>query len=322
MNAPDRWVRFETAEGPRHGYVSGESIVPIAGDLFGEWQPAGDPVPLAGARLLAPVIPPTFYACGINYEGHWRTASEEFGLDLDKTWPRSPRGRLPRARRDRRARRCHRSAGGRAAQRAGRSRAGRRHRQTREARGASRRRSDCIFGYTICNDVSARGWQFQDRTFWRSKNSDTFKPLGPWIQRDVDLASLVTRVSVNGEVRETFRTGNMIYSIADYIADHDPLHHAGPGRPDHHGHRRSLPADPRRRYASPSRSTGVGNPSSRTPSSGATVHERAQPIRDSRGARGRVLSGAGHRQRRSIASLQNASRSSTGTWSAQRRSGR
>ncbi len=62
------------------------------------------------------------------------------------------------------------------------------------------KRCGCVFGYTICNDVSARGWQFQDRTFWRSKNSGTFKPLGPWIQRGVDLASLVTRVGVNGEV--------------------------------------------------------------------------------------------------------------------------
>jgi 2-keto-4-pentenoate hydratase/2-oxohepta-3-ene-1,7-dioic acid hydratase in catechol pathway len=75
-----------------------------------------------------------------------------------------------------------------------------------------------VFGYTICNDVSARGWQFQDRTFWRAKNSDTFKPLGPWIRRGVDLESLVTRVRVNGELRETFRTNAMIWSIADYIA--------------------------------------------------------------------------------------------------------
>ncbi len=90
MSTPERWVRFETAEGRRHGYVAGDSIVPIAGDLFGEWRQSGDTVPLVGARLLASVIPPTFYACGINYEGHWRTAAAEFGLDLDKTWPRSP----------------------------------------------------------------------------------------------------------------------------------------------------------------------------------------------------------------------------------------
>jgi 2-keto-4-pentenoate hydratase/2-oxohepta-3-ene-1,7-dioic acid hydratase in catechol pathway len=217
MNTPDRWVRFETAEGPRHGYVSDASIVPITGDLFGEWQRARDPVPLAGARLLAPVIPPTFYACGINYEGHWRTAAEEFGLSLEKTWPQSPEigyraqsaiigsrdaivlpaDAPPNV-----------QAEGELAVVIGKRA---KHLSVAEAPG-------CIFGYTICNDVSARGWQFQDRTFWRSKNSDTFKPLGPWIQRNVDLASLVTRVRVNGAVRETFRTNEMIHSIADYIA--------------------------------------------------------------------------------------------------------
>jgi 2-keto-4-pentenoate hydratase/2-oxohepta-3-ene-1,7-dioic acid hydratase in catechol pathway len=217
MSAPDTWLCFETAAGPRYGYLSGESIVPIDGDLFGDWQRAGDPVPLAGTRLLAPVVPPTFYACGINYEAHWRTAAEEFGLDLQKTWPRSPEI-------------------GYRAQSAivGPGEAivlpadvppnvqaeselgvviGKRARHVSVAQAP-----DCIFGYTICNDVSARGWQFQDRTFWRSKNSDTFKPLGPWIRRGVDPANLVTRVRVNGELRETFRTGNMIYSVAEYIA--------------------------------------------------------------------------------------------------------
>ena len=87
---PDCWVRFLTVEGPREGYVEEDTIVPIAGSMFGEWRADGAHVPLAGAKLLAPVIPPTFYACGINYEGHHKTAAAEFGLDLEKSWPRSP----------------------------------------------------------------------------------------------------------------------------------------------------------------------------------------------------------------------------------------
>jgi len=217
MSAPDKWVRFQAADGPHHGYIAGETIVPIVGDPFSSWRRADYSVPLAGTKLLAPVIPPTFYACGINYEGHWRTAAAEFGLDLGKTWPRSPEigyrvqgaivgpGEAIVLPRDVPPNVQVESElavviGKRA-----------KHVSAAEASGY-------IFGYTICNDVSARGWQFQDRTFWRSKNSDTFKPLGPWIQRGVDLAKLVTRVSVNGEVRETFRTDNMIHSIADYIA--------------------------------------------------------------------------------------------------------
>lgn len=37
---------------------------------------------------------------------------------------------------------------------------------------------DCVLGWTIGNDVSERGWQASDRTMWRSKNADTFKPMG------------------------------------------------------------------------------------------------------------------------------------------------
>jgi len=36
----------------------------------------------------------------------------------------------------------------------------------------------CVFGYTIGNDVTARSWQKSDRTHWRAKNTDTFKPMG------------------------------------------------------------------------------------------------------------------------------------------------
>ncbi len=214
---PDCWVRFEGADGPRCGYIEGSAVFPITGDMFGDWQQQGAPVPVTAAKLLAPVIPPTFYACGINYEGHWRTAAEEFGLDPDKSWPTHPEVGYraqsaiigpgapivlpadvpPNVQAEselavvigRRAR--HVSAGD---------------------------ALEHVFGYTIANDVSARGWQFQDRTFWRSKNSDTFKPLGPWIRRGVDLNRLLTRVHVNGELRESFRTNAMIWSIADYIA--------------------------------------------------------------------------------------------------------
>src|SRR6185437_4193159 len=57
---------------------------------------------------------------------------------------------------------------------------------------------DCVFGYTIGNDVSERSWQRSDRTLWRAKNTDSFKPMGPWIETEVDLDALETVVRVNG----------------------------------------------------------------------------------------------------------------------------
>ena len=48
---------------------------------------------------------------------------------------------------------------------------------------------DCVFGYTIGNDVSERTWQKADRGLWRSKNADTFKPMGPWIETDQSIST-------------------------------------------------------------------------------------------------------------------------------------
>jgi 2-keto-4-pentenoate hydratase/2-oxohepta-3-ene-1,7-dioic acid hydratase in catechol pathway len=74
-----------------------------------------------------------------------------------------------------------------------------------------------IFGWTIGNDVSAREWQRADRTFWRSKNSDTFKPMGPWIDTDADIDQAQTHVYVNDRIAGDFKTNNMIFDTLDYI---------------------------------------------------------------------------------------------------------
>jgi 2-keto-4-pentenoate hydratase/2-oxohepta-3-ene-1,7-dioic acid hydratase in catechol pathway len=76
-----------------------------------------------------------------------------------------------------------------------------------------------VFGWTIGNDVSARTWQHQDRSFWRSKNSDTFKPMGPWIETDVDALAQTTTLRVNGETRAEFPTGDMVFDPFDHIVE-------------------------------------------------------------------------------------------------------
>jgi 2-keto-4-pentenoate hydratase/2-oxohepta-3-ene-1,7-dioic acid hydratase in catechol pathway len=75
----------------------------------------------------------------------------------------------------------------------------------------------CVFGYTIGNDVSERTWQRGDRTFWRGKNADTFKPMGPWIDTDVDIDAMQTIVRVNGQDSLRFKTNDMIFDIPTYI---------------------------------------------------------------------------------------------------------
>jgi len=76
----------------------------------------------------------------------------------------------------------------------------------------------CVLGYSIGNDVSERIWQKSDRTLWRAKNADTFKPMGPWIETEVDLDRLQTLVRVNGTETTRFATNDMLFGVAAYIS--------------------------------------------------------------------------------------------------------
>ncbi|MBN1439225.1 MAG: fumarylacetoacetate hydrolase family protein [Anaerolineales bacterium] len=75
-----------------------------------------------------------------------------------------------------------------------------------------------IFGYTIANDVTARDLQQRDGQWTRAKGFDTFCPLGPWIETDVDPHDLRIACRVNGQIRQLGSTRDMIFSVPQLIA--------------------------------------------------------------------------------------------------------
>ena len=75
-----------------------------------------------------------------------------------------------------------------------------------------------VAGYTLGNDVSERSWQRSDRTLWRAKNADTFKPMGPAIVRDIDPMDQTIEVRINGKTVSSYHTGGMIFPVAHYLA--------------------------------------------------------------------------------------------------------
>ena len=77
---------------------------------------------------------------------------------------------------------------------------------------------DCVAGYTLGNDISERSWQRSDRTLWRAKNSDTFKPMGPKIVSGIDPMNLVIEVRINGKTVSSYNTKGMIFSVAHFIS--------------------------------------------------------------------------------------------------------
>ena len=75
-----------------------------------------------------------------------------------------------------------------------------------------------IFGYTIANDVTARDLQAADGQWTRAKGFDSFCPLGPWIETDLDTEAVSVRTELNGELKQDGNTRDLIHRIPDLIA--------------------------------------------------------------------------------------------------------
>jgi len=211
-----RWCRFKRDGGTSYGLIEGDQVIAVEGTPFGEYRKTQDVYPLADVKLDIPVIPPTFYCVGVNYADHIRRMAIKRGSQ--PVFPKKP----DIGYRTNNALVAHDEPiikpkdSGPDFQYEGELVAV----FGKKCRNVSREEAlDYVLGWTIGNDVSERGWQAADRTLWRAKNADTFKPMGPWIETDVDLDAMVTTIRLNGEVTETFKTNNMIFDAPTYISE-------------------------------------------------------------------------------------------------------
>jgi 2-keto-4-pentenoate hydratase/2-oxohepta-3-ene-1,7-dioic acid hydratase in catechol pathway len=210
-----RWLRFTAAGRTAYGILEGERIAEVAGDPFTGYERTPRSHALGAVKLEVPVIPRTFYCAGLNYGAHVIEQAQKRGVAPD--FPKQPdigyRANnaliahdepviIPRDATDK-------------VQYEGELVVviGRKAKHLSEADALS-----CVLGYTIGNDVSERSWQRSDRTLWRAKNTDTFKPMGPWIETEVNLAALETVVRVNGAETIRFATNDMLFGVATYLS--------------------------------------------------------------------------------------------------------
>jgi 2-keto-4-pentenoate hydratase/2-oxohepta-3-ene-1,7-dioic acid hydratase in catechol pathway len=210
-----RWIRFSAGGRTAYGILDGETIAEVQGDPFAGYERTARRHALGEVRIEVPVIPRTFYCAGLNYTAHIREMAAKRAVEPDI--PRKP------------------DIGYRA------NNALIAHNDPvviprdatekvqyegelvcvvgREAKHLSEKDAlSCLLGYTIGNDVSERTWQKSDRTLWRAKNTDTFKPMGPWIETEAELGAMETRVRVNGKETTRFRTNDMLFGVATFIA--------------------------------------------------------------------------------------------------------
>ncbi|MFM1728276.1 fumarylacetoacetate hydrolase family protein [Prescottella soli] len=76
---------------------------------------------------------------------------------------------------------------------------------------------DVILGYTVANDVTARDQQRHDGQWTRAKGYDTFCPLGPWIETNLDVSDVEVKTEVDGEVKQRSRTSLLLHDIPKVI---------------------------------------------------------------------------------------------------------
>ena len=211
-----KWIRYQYGGTTSYGILEDDGIEAVSGTPFGQHTRTGHTFPLSAVQIRVPIVPLTFYAAGINYEEHVREAATLLGREPD----------LPtKADVGYRANNALIAHGDPIVIPADATEQVQYEGELVAVIGKTVKRVsedealDCILGYTIGNDVSERTWQAGDRTLWRAKNADTFKPMGPWIETDVDLESLQTTVRINGEVMSQFATNSMIFGVAHYISE-------------------------------------------------------------------------------------------------------
>jgi 2-keto-4-pentenoate hydratase/2-oxohepta-3-ene-1,7-dioic acid hydratase in catechol pathway len=78
--------------------------------------------------------------------------------------------------------------------------------------------ADVIQGYTVANDVTARDLQRADGQFTRAKSFDSFCPLGPWIETELDVSDLRVQTFLNGDLKQDASTRDMFFDVPALVA--------------------------------------------------------------------------------------------------------
>lgn len=205
-----RYIRYSTAEGPRSARVDGKYAIPLVADFLTSTVETDERLVLENLQMLAPVAPPNVVAIGLNYKAH--------AAETQAQPPKAPvvflkantsviaPGEaivLPEMVPDE---------------------------VDYEAEFAiiigktahcvkPEKSLEYVFGYTCGNDVSARDAQLrQDKQWARGKSFDTFCPLGPWIETDLDPDNAAVISRVNGQVMQDSNTSDLIFPVRELVS--------------------------------------------------------------------------------------------------------
>ncbi|KYC54421.1 MAG: hypothetical protein AMQ74_00026 [Candidatus Methanofastidiosum methylothiophilum] len=209
-------LRYSYNEKIENGILEKDIIKRIKGDYFSSFQITEDEVNLSKVKLLSPTTPSKIVAVGLNYVDHAKElkmeipknpiifikpASTVIGPEEPIIYPESSTqvdyevelGVV----------------------------IGKRAKNVEKDEA-----EEYILGYTVFNDVTARDLQRKDTQWTRAKSFDTFAPIGPLIETNLDPLDLQISLKLNGELRQNSSTKNMIfncYELLEFISEIMPL---------------------------------------------------------------------------------------------------
>src|SRR6266581_7966961 len=205
-NAITKFVRYSSSGQVSFGIVEGDTVRELRGSIFENAEATGKTLRLADVKLLAPCTPSNIVAVGQNYKSHlgdrptrpfpglvWKPTSCIIGTGDEIVFPEG-------------ATNVHYEAemvlviG-------------------KKARNVAKENvPNYIFGVTAGNDVSERDWQKNDLQWFRAKGCDTFGALGPSIVQGLDYNDVLVECRLNGEVRQSQRTKDLIFPVANIVS--------------------------------------------------------------------------------------------------------
>jgi len=192
-----------------YGALDGVELAYLTGDIFGDFDATDKLVKLDEVKVLAPTAPSKVVALGLNYRDHakemglpipeepivfMKPATAVIGPDDDIIYP----------------------AGGITTRVDYEAELGiviGKKAKDVKAQAAA----DYILGYTCVNDVTARDLQARDGQWTRAKSFDTFCPIGPCIETELDTADLKVRAVLNGKTVQESSTRELIFNVPKIV---------------------------------------------------------------------------------------------------------
>ncbi|MFD1040468.1 fumarylacetoacetate hydrolase family protein [Virgibacillus byunsanensis] len=190
-----------------YGIIRENIVYPVIGNIFKDFDTESDGVPVDEVKLLAPIRPRKLVCVGLNYELHAKESKMDIPDEpmIFMCSPAAIIGTQDTIELDNKSD-CidYEAELAIVIKKEGKNILASQY-------------QDYILGYTCGNDVSNRDLQKKDGQFTRAKSFDTYKPLGPYIETELNPNKLDIKLWQNGEMKQSSNTSDMIFSVDKII---------------------------------------------------------------------------------------------------------